>query len=646
MAKRTSKAERKIEKTLTKKHETTASATRLNSMTNWLAVLIFILPVLFSRVTLDPVITVRYIFLSVFILLFLLFFFIIKKINFALGLPVKIIFASGIAFGIWSVLSLFSAINPSAGYYETARHFLNLILLFGVFVTAQKEEGQILKLCKAVLLMSIAQSLAGILQYYDLAFTDLPGANAKPFGLMGNRNLFGSAQALVIPFIIFVLYKAGKLWKYLAVAAITGVVVSIVISQTRSAWLAATSIIIVSFLLVIIFSPPNRRKWIAGLLITTISIIALVTLLLTLDKENTLTQSVKQRAASLTRSDGKSESAENVNERIKIWKKTIEVIKDKPVLGTGVGNWNLTIPAYGTEGLIWAYGAFVPDRPHNVYLQVLSETGIPGMTFYFGMWAGIVIIAFKIIIKRSQPEDRRVLSILMLSGLFAFAVDCMFSFPAERIEHSLYTILMGGIILACYINNELKTERNGKQNSFFTAGLFLIAFINLFMGIKKYNFEEHMNITAAYDKEHRYQEVIDEAEAGKNNYVTIDQNGKSLEVYTSLAYKELKDFDNAIEEAHKAKKYNPNSAMVYNNLGTIYTDLKKYDSAVNCYLKALKLTPHFEILYKNLAVNYFQLGNYAACIQALDKVEKKGQDSAYLNSLLNEAKRRLALQPK
>ena len=638
------KTEKQIDKKESKKAVATPEAKGWKSMTNWLTALVFTLPLLFSRFTLDPTIAPRYIFLGSFLLLFFLYFNFIKKINFKFTSAAKIVFAFGIAFGAWSILSLTLAINPAAGYYEVARHFLNLVLLFVVFITIQNEESQILKICKAILLMSLIQSFVGILQYYDLAFEDIPGANAKPFGLMANRNLFGSAQALVLPFVIWVLYKGKKVWKYAAAIALSGIIISIVISQTRSAWLASVSILLSSLLLIIIFSKSNRKKWMICSLVSTGCIIALVSFLLIIDKENTLTQSVKERAVSLTQSGGKSETFENVNERIKIWKKSIELIKDKPVYGVGMGNWKIAIPAYSTEGLVWAYGAFVPDRPHNVYLQVASETGIPGGVLYFGVWLPVVIIALKIIIKRSHSNDKQVLAILMLSGLIAFAVDCMFSFPAERIEHTLYIFLMAGIILGLYPDSPTMNSEKKKPMIFLNGLTVLIIVLNLFMGVYKYNFEKHMNYAHAYDKEKRYQEVIDEVEAGKNPLVTVDQTGKSLEIYSSLAYDGLKDYESAIKEVNTAKKYNPNSAMVYNNLGTIYTDMKKYDSAINNYLVAAKLTPHFETVYKNLAVNYFNTENYSACIDALQKVNKKNQDSTLLNNLLTEAKRRLSLQ--
>lgn len=646
MSKRRKITGRKTEKTIDKKSETIPVAGGWNSMTNWLVVLVFVLPLIFSRITLDPAITVRYIFLGSFILLFVLYFFLVKKINFTIFSPVKIVFALATGYGVWSILSLFSATNPSPGYYETARHFLNTILLFIVFVTIQNEQTKLLTICKAIMLMSLIQSFVGIMQYYEVAFTDLPGAEPKPYGLMANRNIFGSAQAFLLPFVIFVLYKASKPWKYLSILAMTGIIVSVLVSQTRSAWLVVAGIVVFSLLLVIIFSSINRKRWLSGIMIG-LPIVALLTALVILsDKEGDLKKSIKERAGSLVNVTTKisATAKEGSNERLKMWHLTAGLIKDHPVIGVGPGNWKLEIPKYDTTGLIWPNGKFLPTRPHNDYLQVASETGIPGGILFYAMWLMIIVIAVKIILKPGS-EDQRILVILMASGLAGFAIDSMFSFPIERIEHSLFIYLIAGIILGNYTRLKENSLQKRRVNKILVPAFILISTFNIFMGYKKYNFEKHMNYAKAYENEKNYQDELMEVEAGKTSFVTIDPVGVPLEVRSSIAYKELKDYKNALIEINKAKKYHPNSAMIYNNIGIIYTEMKDFNKAIENYLKALKLAPKMDVALKNLAINYFNIENYTGCIEVLGRVEPNEREQ-FLDDLLIEAKRRLSLQPK
>jgi tetratricopeptide (TPR) repeat protein len=232
----------------------------------------------------------------------------------------------------------------------------------------------------------------------------------------------------------------------------------------------------------------------------------------------------------------------------------------------------------------------------------------------------------------------------MLVGLGAFAIDSMFSFPTKRIEHSLYMLLMCGIILGNYAT--LQSATNGKpwliNKKLWIVAILLILF-NLVIGYKKYNLEWQANKTKGYEKANMYPEMLKEAKMGINSLVTLDPGGSPLEMYSGVANKELKNYPAALNELKKASRLAPCNAKVYINLGTVYTDMKDYDNAIIAYKQALKFAPKFEIAYKNLAVNYYNVGNYTACIEAIGHIDTN-KDS-YFISLLNDAKARLAATP-
>jgi O-antigen ligase len=609
------------------------------SMINWLMVLAAILPLLFTRTTMDPVLPIRYIFLGSFILLFILFFYTWQKIPLNLSFPplIKVVFTLGIAYGVWSIIALFFSINKAAASYETARHLLNLILLFLVRVAVRRESTGVIKLCKALVIVSLIQSLVGILQIYGIAFMDIPGT-AQPYGLMVHRNLFGSAQALLLPYGLFVLYKGEKRWKYVSIMAIIGIVESVLISQTRSAWLATIALVVTALILIVIFSRLDRKIWLIGTSIGIVGTAALVWLLIISDSEGIITKAVTERATNLSRPTVEShEASGSAIQRLKLWNKSLDLIQDHPLQGVGAGNWNLAIWAYGSEGMYWSDGSDVPGRPHNVYLQVACETGIPGALLYFSMWIIVVVVGFKTI-RKTNSEDIRMLTILMLAGLAAFATDSLFSFPTERIEHALYIILIGGIILG--LNTPLPVPEKEKESAMkqwlIRAAVFITAF-NVFIGYKKYNFEKHMNLAIAYRSENRFAAVIREVEAGKSIWVTIAANGDPLEIHSSVAYRELGNYQKALKEIQTAKSYHPYNPRIYTTMGVVYAKLEQYDKAIDCFLQALKFIPQYDIVLKNLAVAYFESGNYAACIETLKKVYI--QDTPYLINLFNEAQK-------
>src|SRR4026207_2325118 len=188
------------------KTKTPASSTGLHSMTNWLAGLLFVNSFIYSKTPLDTGLAPRYIFLSGFILLFVLYFFgWRKRVVTTPSFLIKLIFITGAAFAVWNLLGLFGATNYHEGYYEISRHLLHLVLFFIVLQAVIQEPGKLKSIFYILTIVALLHSLVGILQYYELAFTQLPG-NFKPYGFMTNRNLFGSAQALLLPFAIYTFY--------------------------------------------------------------------------------------------------------------------------------------------------------------------------------------------------------------------------------------------------------------------------------------------------------------------------------------------------------------------------------------------------------------------------------------------------------
>jgi tetratricopeptide (TPR) repeat protein len=202
-------------------------------------------------------------------------------------------------------------------------------------------------------------------------------------------------------------------------------------------------------------------------------------------------------------------------------------------------------------------------------------------------------------------------------------------------------LLMSGVILGSYAT--LPATVTGKpwnlKRPVWIVSALVIVF-NLVTGSQKYNLEVHTNLANGYNKAKNYPQVLEEVKQGTGGLATLDPNGTPLEMYSGIAYKNLKNFPEALKDMNRARRLAPHNAKVFNNLAAIYTDLKDFNRAIENYKEALKLAPKFEIVYKNLAVNYFQLGNDSACIEACSHFNTKGDD--YFTSLLNEAKAKLA----
>ncbi|MGZ4022519.1 MAG: O-antigen ligase family protein [Flavisolibacter sp.] len=498
-----------------------------------------------------------------------------------------------------------------------------------IMVMVFQHRGEVMGLSKALVCLSLVHSLIGILQFYEIAFTTLPG-NFPPYGLMANRNLYGSAQVLLLPFCLYVLQGARPKWRYVTIPALLFLLTSIFLSQTRAAWIATLFIGCASTAMVLFYCPASRKKWLIGSLFTFLGTGILIALLLLSAPEGSFTQSIQERSSSIispyntNESDSASTPSSTASERLVIWGKTLQLIDDHKILGVGPGNWKIGIEAYGNKGLVNEYGNYVLDHAHNIYLQIAGETGIPGLILFLAFLMLIIIAGFSAL-KRVE-ENKKILLILMLCGLAAFAIDGCFSFPMERIEHVFYLLLMSGIILGLYLMHApQKTVINvSKQRA---LALFALAALILFISIRKFNFETHAYQVKVYHSTNQYQDVIREVNESKNPFASLDVNGDPLQMFSAIANKQLKQYDQALAEAKLALKYNPYNARVYNTIGTIYTETYKFKNAIEAYNKALSITPKSDISLKNLAVNYFNVKDFANCLATLNKIKDGDKDS-------------------
>lgn len=86
-----------------------------------------------------------------------------------------------------------------------------------------------------------------------------------------------------------------------------------------------------------------------------------------------------------------------------------------------------------------------------------------------------------------------------------------------------------------------------------------------------------------------------------------------------LVYKNLKQYERAIQDFDKALELKPNYELAYYNRGIAYSELKKYRQSIQDMDKVAELNPNIEWLYVFRAVNYFYLEDYQQALADLDK---------------------------
>ncbi len=113
--------------------------------------------------------------------------------------------------------------------------------------------------------------------------------------------------------------------------------------------------------------------------------------------------------------------------RVAVNKAAINMIRTHPVLGVGAGNFNSEFIEYVPYELLqWVSPG---KSPHNVFLQVGSETGIIGLSIFsvFIIWCFIDLIKLRLkFMKHSPPIVSFQIVNSLLAGFFAYMVGQQF----------------------------------------------------------------------------------------------------------------------------------------------------------------------------------------------------------------------------
>ena len=124
---------------------------------------------------------------------------------------------------------------------------------------------------------------------------------------------------------------------------------------------------------------------------------------------------------------------DSINERLGYYGDALESIKEKPILGIGVGNWKIKSIKYASQSVV---GYTVPYHAHNDFLQLAAEIGLAGAAFYLMIY---LIPFYNVFIKiKNKVLDN--FNLIGTSIIFVIFIDSMLNFPIARPINHIFLI--------------------------------------------------------------------------------------------------------------------------------------------------------------------------------------------------------------
>ena len=496
-------------------------------------------------------------------------------------------------------LSLINATNVFVGLYELAFQ-LGLTGLFLMSVSAtDRDDGLWID---TLVVTGGCVSILGILQFHNLAFTSIP-SNGLPSATFGYRNFAAMFLVAALPASLF-RYALSHTPGSAIRSATSGTLAAVFLlyTRTRGAWLGTTISTLVAIGL--LFATPATRTqtwnailrlgWLKPALALVSAIIIAVAGSLSPQFSDTGLQRFDERKSDVLTTAVSVFDASGDRGRLLMWERSLPLIWDHVLTGVGPGQWEYAYPKYDDGAMIRPNSS--PKRPHNDFVWIASEHGLPALTVYLIFLAMCVHTAARSL--RARGGGRPLQVFISLSILIGVCVHAQFSFPKEQPPIALLFFLFAGVLVRGLPGASIRVIP-------VAASLLVVSIVGAVMTSQHIQFDRAFYSAIRAEDDGRWEATKQEALAG----LEIASIRPHMYVILGRAEEKLGNLDGAEAAYTSALEISPSSWHAYNGLGIVEKRRGNHEAAMSNYERALKIYPRSPSVRTNLGALYRSMGN-------------------------------------
>ena len=142
--------------------------------------------------------------------------------------------------------------------------------------------------------------------------------------------------------------------------------------------------------------------------------------------------------------------------RAHFWSVTVDIIKQHPFIGTGLGAFGVVYTGYDSRN-----GLYRLEQAHNDYLQILSDAGIVGAII--GLLFVVSLFRMGFARRESGDDFRRGVATGALAGCFAVLVHSFFDFTLHTTSNALLFLVLAALATLNGRVEEVQTRRKKRR---------------------------------------------------------------------------------------------------------------------------------------------------------------------------------------
>lgn len=419
-----------------------------------------------------------------------------------------------------------------------------------------------------------------------------------------NVNIFAASIILKIPFVLYAIHYFKDFKKIFFLFALFTASLALFLISSRATLISLVSIV-GFYVFLHIVKKINGNKWNAVYVVLIVALAFFV-------------QEKSQLASSNRRFSNEVATFALTNQesgfRFNLWKNTIAIASENPIIGCGLGNYKLkAIPFESKQRQVWDMSVY----SHNDFLQIAAETGWFNMIIYFMIFLIVGIGTFKNLLQ-SEDETEKWISIVVLSGISAYFIDAFFNFPEHRPITQVFFVII--LFWSFVISKPTFLNINKSINSKLFLGLLLIlSFAAIVPSFYAYQSLKAQNIVVADENALSYSyAAVDEM---LPNFPNLNVKGQPILVSKAAYLIKEGQYKKALDMLNLSKKDNRNGVFTEFMLADLYAKVNQKDSVLKYRKKCLDMYPMVNSFLNNYMYSLVEKKDTLAVLQQIKKIE-------------------------
>ena len=343
-----------------------------------------------------------------------------------------------IVFGLISILSAENKVESIVSITQLLIFFSSFVII--VFLSKLKHINFIKAFTVFTLMAVFIESVYINYLFYDsiVISGNILDRSNEFRGFTANINISSFSLCLKIPLLFYLVFntKVNTL-KLLSLIMIFSSIITILLLGGRASIIALLFILIMIFIICILNT--NKLK-IINLSLSILIVVLSLSAYQYFNQNNTSSRVVERFSNVLNPTADQS-----VKERLNFYNTAFQSIRDKPLLGVGIGNWKLISIKYSKD-VIDDYK--VPYHVHNDFLQVAAEIGlIGGIAYMYFIFFPFLMSIKKFLIDKEKNLNKYALVFLIFG---VYIIDSLLNFPMARPVSFIYLLFAMALF---YISN-------------------------------------------------------------------------------------------------------------------------------------------------------------------------------------------------